>query len=210
MFILDQHEMEKLFTKVGELIPYKTSITVCGGASIVLAHKFRDSTVDIDCIECDQTTINLMQKVSQKIGTDCLLNDDVKVTTSYTRELMQFRKLYKVYGNLTVYLISGVTLLCMKLRSFRPDSHDYEDCINLATLCMNEGLTYADVQERYTQIYTSDASMSIDAEVFIHDRMGVNRFTLDKESIESYKQMIADKLISLEDLPEEIRTQITF
>lgn len=208
MIHFTQLEINKMFAAIGNTLPYKAEITVCGGTSIVLAHKYRDATEDIDCIQCDTKVLEIAKTIGDKYKLDNWLNTDVMVTPSYTKELLKWRTPYKVYGNLMVYLISGAALLCMKLKSFRSNSNDFRDCENLINTCKEEGYTFDDIRKMYTGIYAVDSTMSVEAERFLKDKMNVSQYTLDTESIESYISMLQDKLLTPKDIPEQFRIDI--
>ena len=209
MIQFTQMEINKLFAAIGNSLPYKAEITVCGGSSIVLAHKFRDATEDIDCIQCDPKVLELANVICDKYALNFnWLNTDVTVTPSYSSELIRWRTPYKTFNKLMVYLISGAALLCMKLKSFRPNSNDFRDCENLVKVCQNEGYTYSDIQKMYSDIYKVDSTMSVNAEKFLKDKMEISQYTLDTESLNSYVDMLLDKVLTPNDIPEQFKIDI--
>lgn len=206
---VNQKSMDSIFEEIGKQLPHESAITICGGSAIILAHKSRESTDDIDCIECDAITMKLANDVCfNKLRVNRWFNEDVKVTSSYTPQLLLWRTPYKRFENLMVYLISGLALLCMKLKSFRPESNDLRDCKSLVNYCKMNNYSYEDVQNAYSKIYVQDATMNVEAEQFLKDAFAVSEFKLDNESIQSFIDMIEMNLITVNDVPEQFKSDI--
>ena len=204
-----QKSMDELFTEIGNSLKHDSAITICGGSSIILAHKSRESTDDIDCIQCDPVVMNIANEICfQRFRTTKWFNDDVKVTQSYTPQLLQWRTPYKKFGKLMVYLISGVALLCMKLKSFRTEGNDYRDCKSLVAYCKMSGYSFDDIMNTFTQIYSSNAMLSVEAEQFLRDSFEVKEFKIDKESIQSFADMVNSNLITVSDVPKEFQKDV--
>lgn len=121
-------ELKKEFGKNAEL-----ELIIVGGASLILNYDFRKSTMDIDAINSNISSINAcIHKVADTYNLPYTwLNSDFKTTASYSPKLIECSKLYKKFGNvLSVYTIKDEYLLCMKLVSFRLDK-DTADVMNL-------------------------------------------------------------------------------
>lgn len=207
--MINQKAMDEIFQKIGEIIPYSGSITVCGGSSIILAHKSRETTEDVDCIECDSYIMNVANQICKDyFHNDNWLNTDVQVTTSYNYTLLSWRTPYKKFGNLMVYLISGVALLCMKLKAFRDNSNDFRDCTTLVKYCKQNGYSYEDIIKTFSDIYQQDATMSVEAEKFLKAEFKTSAFKLDRESILSYVSMLDSGIITTAELPSEFKDEI--
>lgn len=198
-----------LFTKIGAELQTHKEITICGGSSIVLAHGFRNSTHDVDCIQCDSEVLNIADKISKNYDSlDNWLSTDVCVTPSYSEELLRWRILYNDFDNLSVYLIAGPALLCMKLRAFRSNSNDYDDCINLIDYCLRHSYSCRNIQTIYKSIYPTDGSMSVDAERLLITKGNSAIYSLDIESINSYIDMLDNYVISPSEIPALFRRDI--
>ena len=204
-----QKELDSIFEEIGSQLEKESDITICGGSSIVLVHKSRESTEDIDLIQCDSQLLQLANRLCfKKFRTGNWFNEDVKVTQSYTPQLVKWRTPYKRFGKLMVYLISGVALLCMKLKSFRSESNDYRDCKSLISYARINGYTYDNIMHTFTDIYSQNASMSVEAENFLKDEFKVSEFKLDTESLRSFIDMIDRGLITIDEVPQEFRNDV--
>jgi len=201
--------IDTLFEQLSVEVTRPTSLVVCGGVSMVLNYENRLATRDVDCVLVERHVKHAAESIAAELDLDCdWLNDNVCVTQSYSAELLKYKKLYKTYGNLSVYTIAGLPLLCMKLISWRPNSSDYEDC--LCILNALEGvITIQDVYAAITECYGSTSLLSVDADNFLKYELKESTYTLDSESIESYKYLFKEGMLELDDLPEEIQKQIT-
>lgn len=116
------NELKKLKI-VGELI-------ICGGAVMLLEYNSRNTTKDIDGIYSPSTEMKeLIRKIAHKHELpEDWLNDSVKYSKSYIRDLRTNSKFHRRYGNLVVYKADIEQMIAMKLVAFRlGQSHDLID-----------------------------------------------------------------------------------
>ena len=175
---------------------------------MVLNYETRESTMDIDCFRLEKKIEYEAARIASELNLEYdWLNDNVCVTKSYTEELTKYRKLYRVIGNLSVYTIKDLPLLCMKLVSFRPHTSDYDDCKNLIAI-LRKKYTVNEVRGMVYEIYKDSSVMSVDAELFLSKEYESDSFLLDDESLDSYCEMIETNLLSLDSVPTEFRSQV--
>ena len=201
--------MRNLFKEIGESIPYPAKMILCGGASIILSTNHRETTTDVDYLFADPIVLDKATEICKANGYDPkILNDDVKVTKSYSARLDFYKAIYLQFGNLTVYTLQDIALLCMKLKSFRDNSHDYEDCVYLIDQCKSKGMTIEDVYTTLNTIYQSNSQISVEAEKLLKDKFSSSSFILDTESLDSYVAMLEDGIIMEDEIPDELREQV--
>ena len=201
--------LDKLFTELGDRITSDAEITICGGSAVVLNYGFRDATTDIDLIQCYGIPDSLISTIAKEkdLPSDWM-NTNVTVTLSYSKTLLQWRQLYRVYNHLYVYTISGEALLCMKLKSFRSNSQDAVDIYGIIEFLKRTGKTYDDVVSVLRTIYHEDSTLSVEAEQYLKELMGVSEYVLDDESLQSYSDMLDSGTITIEDIPTQFRQQV--
>lgn len=202
--MINVKEIDLLFRKLNDILDNEESLTVVGGASMAINYGSRLSTDDVDVLHLPD---HIMWASGMLDGQVNWLNDNVSVTKSFSRKLEDYKVLYRDYGKLKIYTVSGLPLLCMKLVAFREDSHDLEDCATLVEKLKPTTLIY-DVMEMIATLYGTTSILSIDAESFIRKEFGQEQFMLDAESLESYEMMLENKLIEMKDLPEQYIKQI--
>ena len=206
--MFNKDKLNQLFEELGKQCVKDTEIIICGGASMVLNYETRESTRDVDCFMLEEQIKKVATKLAVKHELDFdWLNDNVCVTLSYHNGLSKYKTYYNRFGNLVVYTISGLPLLCMKLVSFREHSSDVEDCRNLIALLKSK-YSVKDVMGTFSEIYKDTSLMSVDAELFLTKEFEGSTYMLDEESVNSYCDMINKGLIALSDIPSEIKEQI--
>lgn len=130
---LDSDKIEQYLKTLGkELRRQKIDgeLIMCGGAVMLLGYGSRDTTADIDGIFFPRTEIKrIVRDIAEKNDLPIeWLNDSVKHSKSYVRELRQNATRYKNYYNLRVYFAKIDQMIAMKLIAFRVGaSHDLED-----------------------------------------------------------------------------------
>lgn len=173
-------------------------LIIVGGASIVINYGFRKSTMDIDAVNSNISSINsCIRAVADNNGLPYTwLNSDFKTTSSYSPKLVECSKLYKRYGNvLNVYSVKDEYLLCMKLMSFRPDKdiEDIEGIIN----SMGDEITGEIIDSAMKRLYgnwnkVSDFAIGyvskriegipeIEKKMSINDRINIYKKQLEKQ-----------------------------
>lgn len=206
--MLNEEKLNKIFTQLGESCLRGSEITLCGGAAMVLNYNSRLSTRDVDCLRVDNI---IRTKADELAATFDLendwLNDNVCVTSSYSNELVKLRELYNTYGNLTVYTVKGLPLLCMKLVSWRANSSDFNDCEYMTT-ALREHHTIQDVYDMVTLLYGNTSLLSVEAQKFLSYQFGQDEYQLDAESLDSFVYAIEDGLMTIDDVPTEFKKQV--
>lgn len=206
--MINLERLEKILMDLSSRIENDTCITLCGGASIVINYQSRESTRDVDCVSVKKEVKRLASKLADTYGLDLdWLNDNVCATQSYSTELLRHKTFYKKFGHLSVYTITGIPLLCMKLVSWRPNSSDYEDCIRIIETLKSE-YSINDVYGMLNKIYGTTSVLSVDAERFLKYEFGSEAFVLDEESVDSYVYSLFNEDISSCDVPEQFRKQV--
>jgi hypothetical protein len=134
-FGINKGNIDKYFSELAKEIKKQfgssanMELIVVGGASVVINYGFRESTLDIDALNSNISSINgCIRAVADNNGLPYTwLNSDFKTTNSYSPRLIECSRPYKKFGNvLSVYSVKDEYLLCMKLMSFRLDK-DVED-----------------------------------------------------------------------------------
>lgn len=203
---LSAKELTAILTQLGKDCPKGSKITICGGAVMALKYGSRKSTADVDCVYIEPRVRNAVANVGFNLEKDWI-NDNAKYTSSYTDKLLKYAVHYKQFGNLEVTMIEGNQLLCMKLMSWRPNSHDREDCEFLINY-MKENVTLRDIQNCLSEIYGNHSALSVDAEFWLKKKFSVSMYELDTESALSITSMVARGLLNLVDVPKEFRQQV--
>lgn len=207
--MLSKNDLIKMFEYIGEAAMDDCKVVLCGGSNMVISTGSREATQDVDYLYADPVVVALFNRYARKYGLPLnVLNDDVKVTSSYSERLLLYQALYKQYDRLSVYALQPIALLCMKLKSFREDSSDYSDCKVLVEICKSSGISLEDVKDTLTTIYPTNDILSVEASMFLNDAFGASRYELDAESITSYIDMLESGVITEDSLPSEFREQV--
>jgi len=195
-------------TALGNTMTHPETIVICGGTSIALEHGFRQSTEDIDCIECSAYTAKIAHIIARHYTLHIALSSHVCVTDSYSPKLLYYATTYGKFGNLTVKTICGVPLLCMKLKSYRQNSKDRIDCEFLLKEAITYGKTYDDVLTTFKDIYGNEALMPIAAETALRRAFNIQNVEEIQDKLSKFSKLINDGLLSINDIPVEYRNQI--
>lgn len=146
----------------------KFTITVVGGASIVLNYNFRTMTTDFDAIlsGSKDTFKEAIRKVADQKGyTIHWINDDFKNTESFSRKIEQYSKFYKEFANcVEVRTVSAEYLLAMKIRSARIYKHDWSDIIGIIKEHVEKKMpiTYEIIEKAYQNLYECEMILTED------------------------------------------------
>lgn len=207
----DSGDIEYFLTILDSNLSEPQEITICGGASIVLNHRFREATEDIDTFRLNSRLKSAISLVSDKLGYPAdFINDNVVVTGSFSEKLYTYKKLYKKYNNLTVYTLPALPLTCMKLCSFRASSNDERDVRCLIPILIEAGITIDDVKMTFMDIYGDMSKMSIDASMVLNECFdsGIDDLLIDEESIASWEYLIETKSVTLNTVPRIVLEHI--
>lgn len=141
------------------------TFVVVGGASIIMDHEYRESTMDIDAYykptEQIKEIIESISK-SKNVAKDWL-NNDFTNTSSFTEKLCKIANFYKRFGKyIIVKKVSGPYLLAMKAKSSRVVGNDINDIIFMVYefRAMNAKITYQDVYNSFLYLYGEPVSYS--------------------------------------------------
>ena len=167
----------------------EAEIVLVGGASIVLNYGFRNTTTDFDALIQAPTAIrdavnNVRDRLDLPMG---WINEDFKITASYTPKLYKYSSYYRTYANvMTVRTIVGQYLVAMKLRSGRKYKHDLSDIVGILMTHRMEGnpLLPDDIREAYEQLYGDWNELPEDSRLF------VNGLAEDEQLAERYVETI--------------------
>lgn len=206
--MLDLMAVDNIFDKLSKYIKREVELVVCGGVSMLINYGNRKATCDVDCLCLESDILTIANKHADDLGlTFGWLNSDVAYTKSYAWTLFEYKKFWKSYGNLRIYTISDLPLLCMKLTAWRPDSFDKEDCTAIINAIKSE-CTVRDVYDCLLKLYGTTSCLSVDAELFLQNAFGVQSPIVDTESIKSLACMVKLHMQSIDDLPEYINAQV--
>ena len=170
--ILDINDMKNAFSLLSKKIKkrfgrnYILDIYIVGGASM-LFNSYRDSTQDIDAyLKCDKydraDILTLVYEVADELDLSTKwLNDDFKNTDSYTQKIINpkcytFQKTYNQCLN--VFIVKPIYVLCMKLMSFRENTNDINDIINIIK---NNNFELEDIENAFAYLYEKSLYNSI-------------------------------------------------
>lgn len=206
---LNSSELMYVLRKLGGMCERPQNITICGGAVMALHYKSRLSTADVDCLHVDDSLKLLSSNMKLNVSMDDdWLNDNVKVTSSYSDKLYTYAKPFCTLHNLTINMITGLPLLCMKLVSWRNDSHDLDDCTYLVNK-LKDSVGIKDVYNMLNELYGTCAILPVDADLWLKKAFEVDEYLLDEESLQSMAQMIKSGLMQLIDVPTQFRSQVS-
>lgn len=137
----------------------QAELILVGGAVIVSYYAFRLASFDIDgIIDGDDELRDSIRAVGNKENLDPKwLNDDFKMTTSYSPKLVLYSQYYGTFSNcLKVRRVVGPYLIAVKLRSFRP-YRDLSDIVGIIKTSKEKGeiLSLETVLKAYRDLYGS-------------------------------------------------------
>lgn len=160
-FYLNQlsKEIKKMFKGMS------VDLIIVGGASILINYDFRDFTYDIDIIKQKTLDIkSIITKISEKNGLRYdWLNDKFMYSKTYSDNLYKVREFYRGFnGVLNVYTVKDIYLLVMKMISYREDTNDYDDVINLINV-LKSNTTIKDVYNACVELYGSYEILNTEA-----------------------------------------------
>ena len=149
---------------------FSYELIIVGGASILLNYSFRQSTLDIDCVDINDA---LMNEIINEIGDKYHLpigwiNTDFLKTSSYTPRLIQYSSFYKSYLNdtLVVRTIKDEYLIAMKIVSARKYKNDYSDIYGI--IKENPKLTLNSIQKALVELYGPSVEVNNDMVLFLN------------------------------------------
>ena len=185
---LSKEQLEQIFIDISKELKkrmrnklFSYELIIVGGASILLNYSFRQSTIDIDCLDVNDA---LMNEIINEIGDKYHLqngwiNTDFMKTNSYTPKLIQFSTYYKSYsnGSLIVRTIKDEYLIAMKMVAARKYKHDYSDIFGI--LKENKNLSYEKVINAIKDLYGESTLVSNEMSVFVKSLFEENNISYD-------------------------------
>ena len=186
--------------KITKAKNFSYELIVVGGASIVLNYSFRESTIDIDCLDMQEALMNeMVNEVGDKYNLpNGWINTDFVKTDSYSPKIIQYSTFYKTYGNgiLSVRTIKDEYLVAMKLKSGRKYKHDYSDIIGIVLAnADNEKFTFESVMTAVKNLYGNVNCIKEEALHFLKEVFSNN--SSNYQEIANIENSNKDSLISL-------------
>lgn len=125
------YELAKKLNKVYKHQP--VSITIVGGAAIILQSKCRDVTEDIDIVkdkllDIKQSALEISEKFD--LNNDWI-NDNFMYSKSFSKRYVKYMKPYKTIYNLSIYILDLKAIACMKMIAGRNGTNDISDIKNI-------------------------------------------------------------------------------
>lgn len=221
---LNKADLDLYFSDLGKLLKKKmrnknlsVEIIVVGGASILLNYNFRETTVDIDCIDVHDALMNeVVNEVANKYDLPVdWINTDFKNTNSYSRKLINYSSFYKTfYGVLNIRTIKGEYLIAMKIISARKYKNDYSDVYGIVKWYKDNKLeiNMNQIDRAIDELYSSHEKIDKDAYEFtkhiVENIVSVSDKTVKESENENLKIIKAHKDMNQPDNLNEILKKI--
>ena len=202
--ILNKADLDLYFSDLGKLLKKKghnknlsVEIIVVGGASILLNYNFRETTVDIDCIDVHDALMNeVVNEVAKKYDLPAnWINTDFKNTNSFSQKLINYSSFYKTFsGVLNIRTIKGKYLIAMKIISARKYKNDYSDIYGIVKWYKNShiNISMTEIDRAIDELYAS------------HDKVDGDAYEFTKRIIENINS-VSDEAIK-ENEKENLKT----
>lgn len=173
---LSKEQLDSIFKDIAKELKKKIKnkalsyeLIVVGGASILLNYSFRETTVDIDCLDVQDALMNeIINSVGEKYQLpNGWINTDFIKTNSYTPKLIQYSSYYKSYanGSLVVRTIKDEYLIAMKMMAARKYKHDYSDIFGI--IKENPTLSHEKVMKAIVNLYGDISKISDEMITFV-------------------------------------------
>lgn len=173
---LSKEQLDSIFKDIAKELKkriknkaFSYELIIVGGASILLNYSFRETTVDIDCLDVQDALMNeIINNVGEKYQLpNGWINTDFVKTDSYTPKLIQYSSYYKSYanGSLVVRTIKDEYLIAMKMMAARKYKHDYSDIFGI--IKENPHLSYDKVIKAVKNLYGDTSKISNEMIVFV-------------------------------------------
>ena len=186
---LSKEQLDSIFKDIAKELKKKIKnkalsyeLIIVGGASILLNYSFRETTVDIDCLDVQDALMNeIINIVGEKyqLPNDWINTDFIK-TNSYTPKLIQYSSYYKSYanGSLVIRTIKDEYLIAMKMMAARKYKHDYSDIFGIVK--ENPSLSYNDVIKAVKDLYGDTSKISKEMNDFVRSIFEPNSISYDE------------------------------
>lgn len=173
---LSKEQLDSIFKDIAKELKKKIKnkalsyeLIIVGGASILLNYSFRETTVDIDCLDVQDALMNeIINIVGEKyqLPNDWINTDFIK-TNSYTPKLIQYSSYYKSYanGSLVIRTIKDEYLIAMKMMAARKYKHDYSDIFGI--IKENPSLSFDKVMKAVENLYGDSSKIPSEMVAFV-------------------------------------------
>ena len=204
LYNLSKEEIDNIFFDIAKELKKKLKgrkfsyeLIIVGGASILLNYSFRNSTIDIDCVDVNDM---LMNEIINTVGDKYKLppgwiNTDFLKTNSYSPKLVQYSSFYKSYLNdvLVVRTVKDEYLIAMKMVSARKYKNDYSDIFGI--IKEKPQLSLDNIMEAAKNLYGESVIFDQDMLTFINKLFTDNTISYDqlKENEKAEKELIIVK-----------------
>ena len=204
LYNLSKEEIDNIFFDIAKELKKKLKgrkfsyeLIIVGGASILLNYSFRNSTIDIDCVDVNDM---LMNEIINTVGDKYKLppgwiNTDFLKTNSYSPKLVQYSSFYKSYLNdvLVVRTVKDEYLIAMKMVSARKYKNDYSDIFDI--IKEKPQLSLDNIMEAAKNLYGESVIFDQDMLTFINKLFTDNTISYDqlKENEKAEKELIIVK-----------------
>lgn len=173
---LSKEQLDSIFKDIAKELKKKIKnralsyeLIIVGGASILLNYSFRETTVDIDCLDVQDALMNeIISNVGEKYQLpNGWINTDFIKTNSYTPKLIQYSSYYKSYanGSLVVRTIKDEYLIAMKMMAARKYKHDYSDIFGI--IKENPSLSFGKVMKAVENLYGDSSKILSEMITFV-------------------------------------------
>jgi len=178
-------------------------IILVGGAAVVLSYNFRDSSGDIDALYQENAQIaECVDRVAEKLGFPTWMNDDFKLTSSYSTHLREYSEHYRTYGNgaLEIRIIRGAFLIAMKLIAARSYKNDLSDVVGILQECADSGIpiTKQQILDAVTKLYGPECRIPPNGQNLLDKLYGEGGETIRYETVRSIEQSSRKNAITFE------------
>ena len=173
---LSKEQLDSIFKDIAKELKKKIKnkalsyeLIIVGGASILLNYSFRETTVDIDCLDIQDALMNeIINNVGEKyqLPNDWINTDFIK-TNSYTPKLIQYSSYYKSYanGSLVIRTIKDEYLIAMKMMAARKYKHDYSDIFGI--IKEDPSLSFDKVMKAVENLYGDSSKIPSEMVAFV-------------------------------------------
>ena len=173
---LSKEQLDSIFNDIAKELKKKIKskalsyeLIIVGGASILLNYSFRETTVDIDCLDVQDALMNeIINDVGEKYQLpNGWINTDFVKTDSYTPKLIQYSSYYKSYanGSLVIRTIKDEYLIAMKMMAARKYKHDYSDIFGIVK--ENRSLSLDKIMEAVKNLYGDSSKIPSEMVTFV-------------------------------------------
>ncbi len=163
----------------GKSVP--AEIVLVGGASVLINYDFREMTHDMDAvIHASSAMKDAIAHIGDRFDLPAgWLNDEFKMTDSYTPKIEQYSKQYRTYSNIVSFrTVSEEYLVAMKMRSGKGYRNDRSDIIGILNAQEQKGepLTIDMIRRAVTELYGSYDVISKDMRELVEQALSDKQY----------------------------------